>query len=94
MDLFQTHSTPNPNSIKITTSEGSFIEDGMAAFNSAEEATGHPLGEKLFHIAGIENVLIMPDFVTISKTPGGSWDHIMRKVKRVLREHLGHADEE
>lgn len=84
MSDFQTHPTPNPNSIKITTTLGPFVDDGMESFDSPAEAEGHPLGEALFAVPGIENVLILPGFVTISKSPGASWEHMMTKVKKVL----------
>ena len=88
MPSLQTESTPNPNSVKITTSDGVFIQEGMASFDSATEAAGHPLGEELFSIPGVENVFILPDFVTITKSPGANWNHLMRKVKEVLKSHL------
>lgn len=88
MATFQTHPTPNPNSRKITTHAGPFVEEGLASFDSAEEARDHPLGEPLFSIQGVENVLIMPDFLTITKNPGANWDQLMRKVTSILEDHF------
>lgn len=88
MATFNTHPTPNPNSLKITTDAGPFLEEGMAAFRSAEEAEGHPLGSRLFSIAGVTDLLIMPDFLTVTKQTGAKWDILMPKVKQVLQEHF------
>ena len=88
MPTFTTHPTPNPNSLKITTDAGPFIDDGMAAFQSAEEAETHPLGRRLFALGGVDSVLIMPGFLTVSKRVGTMWDLLIPKVRRVLTEHF------
>jgi hypothetical protein len=87
MTKFQTQPTPNPNSRKITTEAGPFADE-MASFGSAEEAEGHALGEALFGVAGIENVLILPDFVTVTKTESAEWKLVTPKVERILSEHF------
>lgn len=78
--------TPNPNSLKCTLRKGAFIPEGMESFNSAEEAAGHALGERLFHIGGIMNVFIMPRFLTITKTPDAHWGDIMPEVERAVAD--------
>jgi hypothetical protein len=88
MPAFHTESTPNPNSLKITTDAGSFVEEGLASFSNAEEAAGHPLGERLFALAGVENILLMPEFLTVTKGAGTEWDLLLPKIERVLEEHF------
>ncbi|PSQ82835.1 MAG: scaffolding protein [Bacteroidetes bacterium QS_1_65_9] len=88
MPDFDVAPTPNPNSLKVTTDAGPFIEEGLASFDSPDEADGHPLGERLFAVAGVENVLIMPEFVTITKGAGTEWDLLMPKIKSVLANHF------
>lgn len=88
MPAFNVESTPNPNSLKITTDAGPFVEEGLASFSNAEEAEGHALGERLFALAGVENVLIMPEFLTVTKGAGTEWDLLMPKLERVLEEHF------
>ncbi len=78
--------TPNPNSLKCTLGKGTFIPDGMESFNSAEEATGHALGERLFRIEGISNVFIMPRFLTITKTSDADWGDILPEVERAVND--------
>lgn len=92
MSAFNTEPTPNPNSVKITTDDGPFIDSGMVALSSAEEADPHPLGRALFAIEGVVNVLILPQFVTISKTDAADWNEILPHVERVLRDHLNRGD--
>jgi hypothetical protein len=93
MPAFDVEPTPNPNSLKITTDAGPFLDEGLASFGSADEAEGHPLGERLFAIAGVENVLIMPEFVTVTKGAGTEWDLLMPKVKSVLGAYFEAAGE-
>lgn len=85
MPQYTTHSTPNPNSIKITTSDDvPFIDEGMVSFNSAHEAADHPLGSHLFSIQGVDNVFIMPDFVTVTKHPAADWNGMIPQIKQIL----------
>ena len=91
MPTFQTHPTPNPNSIKITTDGESFIESGMESFNTPEEAAGHPLGRRLFAVPGLVNVFILPQFVTVTKHPATGWDAVLPKVEGALHAHFTDA---
>lgn len=92
MPALHTEPTPNPNSIKITTDAGPFIDGGMISVASTNEADTHPLGKLLFAIDGIANVLILPQFVTVSKTEAADWNKVLPRVKQILNEHLDDAD--
>src|SRR5690625_6444519 len=86
MIRFVIHPTPNPNSLKITTDAGAFIESGMESFASAEEAEQHELGRRLFSLTGVENVFILPDFLTITKHTAADWDNLLPKVELTLKD--------
>lgn len=88
MATFKTHMTPNPNSIKITTDHGPFIDEGMLSFNSPMEAADHPLGKELFRVSGLASVFVLPEFLTITKHPAAQWDEILPTVKSVLKEYF------
>ncbi len=88
MASFNFESTPNPNSLKITTDAGRFTDDGLASYTSPDEAEGDPLGQTIMRIEGIMNVLILPDFLTISKTPEADWDSVLPRVRHALGEHF------
>lgn len=88
MPAFTAEPTPNPNSLKITTDAGPFIDEGLASFGSADEAAGHPLGERLFAVAGVVNLLVMPEFLTVTKGAGTEWDLLMPKIEHVLEKHF------
>ena len=88
MPRFDTEPTPNPNSLKITTDAGAFIESGMESFSSPEAAQNHPLGSRLFAVRGVANVFILPQFLTVSKSPAANWNEILPQVKQVLQDYF------
>lgn len=75
--------TPNPNALKYVL-DGE-ISPKPASFFRAEQAAGHALAEQLFQIAGVSGVLILKDFVTISKQADAPWRNITPKVKKLLQ---------
>ena len=85
--------TPNPNSLKFTAEDASFLDDGMVAIDSEAEAQDHPLGGRLFAIGGVVNVFITPRFVTVSKQDAAEWSVVKPKIESVLDDHLSAADE-
>ena len=84
----QSRPTPNPNSLKFESDGAPFVESGLLAFHSLREAAGHPLAADLFALRGVESLLIVPDFVTVTKHPAADWDLLAEGVERVLTEHL------
>ncbi len=81
--------TPNPNSLKFEVPGTPIIERGLLAFHSLLEASEDELGSALFALRGVESLLIVPDFVTVTKHPAADWDLLAEGVERVLRDHLG-----
>jgi len=88
MPQFYQHPTPNPNSVKITTDGATFIDGGLESFGSAEAAHGHALGAALFSVSGVENVLILPAFLTITRAPGAQWSAMWPAIQAVLEAHV------
>jgi len=88
MATISAESTPNPNSLKFTASEGPFRHDGVASFSSADEATDHSFAQRLFALEGIADVFITPQFVTVSKRPDAQWGDTIRDIKSILSAHL------
>lgn len=88
MATTQAERTPNPNSLKFTTDDGPFLQDGVAAYSSEEEAKNNLLAQQLFAIAGVEDVFITPEFVTVSKAETVEWSSVKPDVEAILREYL------
>lgn len=92
MVRFISQPTPNPNSIKITQHRGSFISSGLLAFSSSEEAEEHPLARALFELRGVTNVLILPEFITITKDSSGDWRSLWTQIENALRRYYSVAE--
>ena len=88
MPTIHSSPTPNPNSLKFTMDDGTFIESGMESFNAPEEAADHELGRRLFAIDGVTNVFILPDFVTVTKEPGARWKDVEAAVEGAVSEYF------
>ena len=86
MAPLRTHGTPNPNAIKFTRDEGPFIDAGLIAASAPSDAEEHPLAQALFAVDGVESLLIMPQFVTVTKEPDVSWDKLLDEVSAILDE--------
>lgn len=81
--------TPNPNSLKFEAGGRPLIDGGLLAFHSAREAADHPLAAALFALPGVHSLLLVPQFVTVTKHPAADWTQLAEGVERVLQEHLG-----
>jgi hypothetical protein len=76
--------TPNPNAVKCILDRRA--GDKARSFFKAADAAGDPLGSALFSVAGVTNVLISGDWITVSKRPEAGWREVKAGVERVLGE--------
>jgi hypothetical protein len=90
--MIQVERTPNPDSLKFTSTAGSFSGSEIVAISSAAEADRHPLGDRLFAIDGVADVFITPEFVTVSKEAGADWADLQGAVETALTEYLEDPD--
>jgi hypothetical protein len=86
--MIQVERTPNPNSLKFSTTAGSFSGSEIVALSSVEEADRHPLGERLFAIDGVTDVFITPEFVTVSKEADADWNGLTDAIEAALADYL------
>lgn len=77
--------TPNPNAMKFPVGEP---VGGPATF-VAGQATENQLAADLLGLDGVTSIFMTADFVTITKTPDGSWDVITPGATRILEAHFG-----
>ena len=79
--------TPNPNAKKLLIDPPTGPAGALArSFMSARHAQGDRLGERLFLVQGVVNVLIHPDWITIGKSPEATWDKVKAGVVKALAE--------
>ena len=80
--------TPNPNTLKFVVNR-TLVEKGAANFTDLTKAAHSPLAQKIFSVPGIQAILIGTNFVTITKSPSGSWDILAEEVPKAIENHLG-----
>lgn len=85
---YQIFPTPNPNSLKFAATDRPFLKSGMVACMNASEADAHPLASKLFGLDGVIDVLILPQFTTVSKHPDTDWNTLLPQVEKILQEFM------
>jgi Fe-S cluster biogenesis protein NfuA len=80
--------TPNPNTLKYSVNR-KLLDKGAANFTKKADADARsPLASKLLAIDGISGVMIGKDFVTITKTEDGDWDHVHKNASETIEKHL------
>ena len=83
-----TEFTPNPQSLKFNVSVP-VCAHGAVQFASKAEAGKSPLAAKLFGIESVKEVMIGPDFVTVTRDEKTSaWGPLIPKISDLIREHL------
>ena len=80
-------SLADPDTCKFTVSR-SLHPGGPFFFGNKERAAGSPLGERLFALPGVTNVLIAESVVTIGKEPSASWSGLKAAIGTAIRSQL------
>ena len=76
--------TPNPNALKFLLDQK--VSDATLSFFDAAHAAAHPLASKLMAVAGVNNVMLLGDFLTIGKHPQSRWPDIKKQVLEILAQ--------
>lgn len=84
MKVLEVQPTPNPNALKFIV-EGTISDKPLSFFNP-DAGKDHALASRLFAIPGVSSLLILNDFVTVSKSADATWKSITPAAKRVLAE--------
>ena len=80
-------SLTDPDTCKFTVSR-SLHPGGPFFFGNKERSAGSPLGERLFALPGVANVLIAESVVTIGKEQGASWSGLKAAIGTAIRTQL------
>jgi hypothetical protein len=82
----QVQPTPNPNAMKFVLGRQMFARP--FSFPSAQAAAGHAPAEEIFALAGVYNVFMVQDFVTVNKLPDVPWEPLVPAVQAILAEYI------
>ncbi len=75
--------TPNPETVKFVVNR-SFFKSGTVNFTDPEKTEGSSLAARLFCHTFVAEVLVGPDFVSVTKKKEADWKDILRPVMEVL----------
>ncbi len=79
--------TPNPNAAKFVV-ESTLSSGGSRSYFDAEDAEGDSLAERLFEVEGVEALLIVDNFVTVTKVEELEWAELVDDVKDAICREL------
>ena len=82
------HHTPNPNARKFVLAGKCFA---VARNFSAPGPVDDPLAARLLALAGVYNVFMAQDFVTVNKRPDVAWESLEVAVTAILREYVARS---
>ena len=80
-------STPNPNAAKFTL-DRELPDGGGRSYFDAEAARGDRLAERLFEVDGVRALLLVDNFITVTKADDEEWSELVERIERVIRMEL------
>ncbi|MCG8469022.1 MAG: NifU N-terminal domain-containing protein [Gemmatimonadetes bacterium] len=79
--------TPNPNAAKFVL-DRDIPGEGSRSYFDADEATDDPLASRLFEVDGVRALLIVENFVTVTKDEELEWPDLVDDVEEALLDAL------
>lgn len=77
--------TPNPQSVKWVVHPGLSTAGRSAYFREAPSPAVSPLAAELFAVAGVLEVLVAADFVTVTRSAEVEWPELAEPVSKALK---------
>lgn len=84
--------TPNPNAAKFVL-DRKVPGEGSCSYFDAESAQDTGLAARLFEVDGVRALLIVDNFITVTKTDQFDWPDLVDKLVDAIREALHVTDE-
>lgn len=76
--------TPNPNALKFEVG----IDVGGPKTFAAGQEVDDPLAASLLALEGVTSVFMSVDFVTLTKTPEGTWEGVATQAQSLIEDHF------
>jgi hypothetical protein len=80
--------TPNPNAAKFVV-RGASLGAGSRSYFGADEASDDELAASLFEVKGVRALLIVDNFITVTKADAVTWPDIVEDITCIIEEALG-----
>ncbi len=84
--------TPNPHAAKFVL-DRDMPGEGSRSFRDAESAEDDFLASRLFEVDGVRALLIVENFVTVTKEEDMEWPDLVDEIEEALHEALDIPDE-
>jgi hypothetical protein len=80
--------TPNPNAGKFTVNRPVLEGPASKSFYSADQAASEPVASALFSVAGVAELFMVDDFITVTKQPDAAWDRLVPEVISAIERSM------
>jgi NFU1 iron-sulfur cluster scaffold homolog, mitochondrial len=78
--------TPNVNALKFVTNRR--MTEGRSQTFTDPSTASSPLARDLLEIAGVRQVFLLNDFITITRHEGVEWDVVVPRAEALIRQYL------
>ncbi len=82
-----TQTTPNPNARKFIVNQ-TVMNEGKATFSNKQEGEKVTLVRDIFDIAGIEQVHLFDNFITVTKTEENEWLQVEPQIRAIIQTRM------
>ena len=80
--------TPNPHAAKFVL-DRELPGEGSRSYREAESAADDPLAARLFEVPGVRALLIVENFITVTKSPTVEWSRVIEPIREAIE--INHA---
>ena len=80
--------TPNPHAAKFVL-DRDIPGEGSRSYFDPESAAEDPLAARLFQVDGVRALLIVENFITVTKNPALEWPDVLDEIEEAIHEGLG-----
>ncbi len=84
--FIRTEAMENPECMKFLPG-CAVMASGTADFSSAQSANRSPLAQRLFEIDSVAQIVLGPDFITVTKAPEVDWHIVKPAVLLAIMDH-------
>jgi len=85
-EIKQIENTPNPRARKLIVEPA---PGSIRSYFKRDDSQGDALGEALFSVKGVTNVLIHSSFISVSISPDRDWKTTVNALREALRSVPG-----
>ncbi len=84
--------TPNPHAAKFVL-DRDIPGEGSRSYFDPGSAAGDPLAARLFEVDGVRALLIVENFITVTKNPALEWPDLLDEIEEAILEAFHEPEE-